>query len=95
MPSHRLLGLGDCLQQPAAEIPAAPAGAARTDVVLPLRLVQRDVLADEHADADAGEVEAVQELVDVGQVIQPYAACQLALQLCGTSGPRGRYRADE
>jgi hypothetical protein len=36
-------------------------------VVLLLRLVQRNVLADEDADADAAEVEAVQELVDLGE----------------------------
>lgn len=43
----------------------AHGGAARRDESnepLPRRLVQRDVLADEDADADAGQVEAVQEL---------------------------------
>ena len=35
-----------------------------------LRLVQRDVLPDQHADADAGQVEAVEERVDLGELVE-------------------------
>lgn len=45
--------------------------------------MQCDVLAYEHAYSDAGQVEAVEKLVDVGQVIQVYRLAQLPLQLCG------------
>ena len=55
-------------------VPCLYSWQALTNVVLPLRLVQCNVLADEHADANARQVEAVQELVDVWEVVQPYAA---------------------
>lgn len=47
-------------------------GAALTDVLLPRRLVQRDVLADEDADPYSAEVEAVQKLVDLRQLVQAH-----------------------
>ncbi len=51
---------------------------ARTYVILPrLLVVQRDVLADEDADADAAQVEAVQELVYLRQLVEPHLVRQL------------------
>jgi hypothetical protein len=56
-------------QPPAGpHLPGAALGANQPDVRRLGRLVQRDVLPDEHADADAGQVEAVEELVDLGHL---------------------------
>ncbi len=59
----------------------------RTDVVLPLRFMQGNVLADEDTDANAAEVEAIQKLVDLWEFCQPVAfRPQLLFQLCHTNG---------
>lgn len=46
--------------------------ATLTDMILPRLLVQRDVLADQDADPDSAEVEAIQELMNLGKLVQAY-----------------------
>ena len=53
-----------------------------TYVVWFLRLVQGYVLANEYADADTAQVEAVQELVDLRELCQSRPSRQLPLQVC-------------
>ena len=55
-------------------------------MVLLWGVVQRDVLPDEYTDANAAEVEAVQELVDLRELGQPAARLELALELRHADG---------
>ncbi len=57
-----------------------------TNVVLWLLDLEGDVLADEHSDADATHVEAVEKLVDVGELIEADGVLQLLLELCMRGG---------
>lgn len=46
--------------------------ATLTNMILPRLLMQRNVLADQDADPDSAEVEPIQELVDLGELIQAH-----------------------
>lgn len=54
----------------------------QADVVLFLRLLQSDVLSDEHTDADTRHVESIKELVDVREVVEADGGGELFLEFC-------------
>lgn len=58
-----------------------------TNVVLPLRFMQGNVLPNKDTNADSTEVEAIQKLMYLWELCQPISfRSQLSLQLCHTDG---------
>jgi len=63
------------IYSPHTHLPRGALGADQSDMGRLGGLMQCDVLPDEHADADAGQVEAVEKLVDLGHLCRVFCMC--------------------